>query len=296
MKKGTIYLIIILLLMAGAALFLYPAFSSYIAEQSQISAVADYDNLLQQMQEEKLAEEWEKAQEYNESLMGEPVHDPFLEGSGKALPQNYLDILHISDTMGTIEIPKIFVNLSIYHGTDARTLDKGVGHMRQTALPIGGEGTHAVLTGHTGLPNAKMFDNLTKLVIGDKFYIHVLGETLAYEVDQISTVLPEEVELLNPVDGEDHITLLTCTPYGVNTHRLLVRGVRVPYVEEEFYKQFALQEGMTLFEQLIVQAAIIGGAVLAVLVTMLILRLRRRKEAFAPLPYRQCRSGGREKT
>lgn len=263
-------------------MFLYPAFSSYVAEQNQISAVADYDELVRQMQEEKLDEEWNKAVQYNESLMGEPVHDPFLEGSGKALPQNYLDILHISDTMGTVEIPRISANLSIYHGTDAATLDKGVGHMRQTALPVGGEGTHAVLTGHTGLPNAKMFDGLTKLEIGDKFYIHVLGRTLAYEIDRIDTVLPEEIELLNPIDGEDHITLLTCTPYGVNTHRLLVRGVRVPYVEEEFYEQLAKQDEMTLFEQLIVQAAIIGAAILTVLVTVLILRARRRRKASAP--------------
>lgn len=283
MKKRTTYLLIILLLTAGAALFLYPAFSSYIAELNQISAVADYDETVKQMQEERLAEEWAKAREYNESLMGEPVHDPFLEGSGKALPQNYLDILHISDTMGTVEIPKIGVNLSIYHGTDAKTLDKGVGHMRQTALPIGGEGTHAVLTGHTGLPNAKMFDNLTKLTAGDKFYIHVLGETLAYEVDQISTVLPEEVELLNPIDGEDHITLLTCTPYGVNTHRLLVRGVRVEFSEEELLEQAAMQEGLSVFEELIVQAAIIGGVVIALIVTMLVLRTRRKRSACAPL-------------
>lgn len=283
MKKGTIYLLIFLLFAAGAAMFIYPALSSYVSEKNQISAVSDYDELVRQMQEEKLDEEWNKAVRYNESLMGEPVHDPFLEGSGKALPQNYLDILHISDTMGTVEIPKISVNLSIYHGTDAATLDKGIGHMRQTALPIGGEGTHAVLTGHTGLPNARMFDGLTKLEIGDKFYIHVLGRTMAYEVDRIDTVLPEEIELLNPIEGEDHITLLTCTPYGVNTHRLLVRGVRVPYVEEEFYEQLAKQEGMSLFEQLIINAAIIGAAILAVLVTVIILRVRRRKKVTVTL-------------
>lgn len=289
MKKRTVYLLIILLMTAGTALFLYPAFSSYIAEQNQISAVDDYDETVRALQEEKLAEEWRKAREYNETLMGEPVHDPFLEGSGKALPQNYLDILHISETMGTVEIPKISVKLPIYHGTDAKTLDKGVGHMRQTALPIGSDGTHAVLTGHTGLPNAKMFDNLTRLVLGDKFYIHVLGETLAYEVDQISTVLPEEVALLNPIEGEDHVTLLTCTPYGVNTHRLLVRGVRVEYSEEEFAGQAALKEGLSVRDELILQTALIAGVVLAILVTVLILRRRRRAQARAAL--RRRRSG-----
>lgn len=151
MKKGTVYVVILLLLFAGAALFLYPAVSSYLAQRHQIRAVAEYDASVQAAMQERLAEEWEKAQEYNESLAGEPVHDPFLEGSGMALPQNYREVLRVFDTMGAVEIPKIGVNLPIYHGTDAQTLEKGVGHLRQTALPIGGAGTHAVLTGHTGL-------------------------------------------------------------------------------------------------------------------------------------------------
>ncbi len=198
-----------------------------------------------------------------------------------ALPQNYLEVLRVFDTMGTIEIPKIAVNLPIYHGTDAQTLEKGVGHLRQTALPIGGAGSHAVLTGHTGLPNAKMFDGLSKLKIGDKFYVHVLGETLAYEVDAINVVKPEEVRLLNPISGEDHVTLLTCTPYGVNTHRLLVRGVRVPYVEEERIRQQEQQEGMTLLGQLILQTSIIGAVIAAVLIIMLISWSRSKKQEYA---------------
>lgn len=278
MKKGTVYVVILLLLFAGAALFLYPAVSSYLAQRHQIRAVAEYDASVQAAMQERLAEEWEKAQEYNESLAGEPVHDPFLEGSGMALPQNYREVLRVFDTMGAVEIPKIGVNLPIYHGTDAQTLEKGVGHLRQTALPIGGAGTHAVLTGHTGLPNAKMFDGLTRLEIGDKFYLHVLGETLAYEVDALNVVKPEEVKLLNPVPGEDHVTLLTCTPYGVNTHRLLVRGVRVPYVEEERVEQQEQQEGMTLLTQLILQASVIGAVIAAVLIVMLIFWRRSKKQ------------------
>ncbi|MCI8473601.1 MAG: class C sortase [Clostridiales bacterium] len=281
MKKGTVNFIIILLLLAGAALFLYPVFSSYLAELHQAEVVMEYDASVQEMQEEELAKEWKKAEEYNESLAGEPVRDPFLEGSGMALPQNYLEILRIFDTMGTVEIPKIGVSLPIYHGTDAETLEKGVGHLRQTALPIGGEGIHAVLTGHTGLPNAKMFDGLTKLEIGDKFYIHVLGETLAYEVDALNVVKPEEVELLDPVPGEDHVTLLTCTPYGVNTHRLLVRGIRVPYVEEERIQQQEQQEGLSLRQQLVLQVSIVGGAIAVVLMIMLIFGIRSKKQRSA---------------
>ncbi len=281
MKKGTVNFIIILLLLAGAALFLYPVFSSYLAELHQAEVVMEYDASVQEMQEEELAKEWKKAEEYNESLAGEPVRDPFLEGSGMALPQNYLEILRIFDTMGTVEIPKIGVSLPIYHGTDAETLEKGVGHLRQTALPIGGEGIHAVLTGHTGLPNAKMFDGLTKLEIGDKFYIHVLGETLVYEVDALNVVKPEEVELLDPVPGEDHVTLLTCTPYGVNTHRLLVRGVRIPYVEEERIQQQEQQEGLSLRQQLVLQVSIVGGAIAVVLMIMLIFGIRSKKQRSA---------------
>ena len=281
MKKGTVNFIIILLLLAGAALFLYPVFSSYLAELHQAEVVMEYDASVQEMQEEELAKEWKKAEEYNESLAGEPVRDPFLEGSGMALPQNYLEILRIFDTMGTVEIPKIGVSLPIYHGTDAETLEKGVGHLRQTALPIGGEGIHAVLTGHTGLPNAKMFDGLTKLEIGDKFYIHVLGETLVYEVDELNVVKPEEVELLDPVPGEDHVTLLTCTPYGVNTHRLLVRGVRIPYVEEERIQQQEQQEGLSLRQQLVLQVSIVGGAIAVVLMIMLIFGIRSKKQRSA---------------
>ena len=262
-------MIIIFLLISGAALFLYPVFSSYLAERHQARIIADYDESVQQMQAEKLAEEWKKAEEYNETLMGEPVHDPFLEGSGMALPENYLEVLHVMDSMGFIKIPKISVSLPIYHGTDRETLEKGIGHLRQTALPIGGEGNHAVLTGHTGLPNAKLFDGLTKLAVGDHFYIQILGKTIAYEVDSVNVVKPEEVELLNPIRGEDHVTLLTCTPYGVNSHRLLVRGIRIPYQEESLTGEQDQPEGMTLQQQLILQVLLAGSASAVILLVML---------------------------
>lgn len=272
------YTLTLLLLFAGAALLLYPAVSSYLAELNQIRAISEYDASVKEMQAEVLEAEWEKAEEYNQSLIGEPVHDPFLEGSGMALPENYLEILRVFDTMGTIEIPKISVNLPIYHGTDSQTLEKGVGHLRQTALPIGGEGTHAVLTGHTGLPNARLFDGLIKLEVGDKFYLHVLGQTLSYEVDEINIVRPEEISLLNPIPGEDHVTLLTCTPYGVNTHRLLIRGVRIPYSEEERQQQ-AGEKPTSLREQMILEIAAIGAVILVILTVMLILQNREKKHS-----------------
>jgi len=268
---------IIILLFAGAALFLYPTFAGYLAEKHQADVVVEYDSAVDQMQEQDLILEWQKAVEYNESLAGEPVRDPFLEGSGKALPQNYLEVLNIYDAMGSIEIPKIAVRLPIYHGTAPETLEKGIGHLRQTALPVGGDGTHAVLTGHTGLPNAKLFDGLSKLKIGDNFYIHVLGQTLVYSVDAINVVLPEDVALLDPVYGEDHVTLITCTPYGVNTHRLLVRGVRIPYDGHEKTDTQEQQEVMSMRQTLVLQASIMGIVIVTVFSVMVVISIKAKR-------------------
>ena len=191
-----------------------------------------YEQTVAAQDDALLAEEWAKAEEYNENLAGDPVHDPFVPGSGYALPDNYLDVLNIDGVMGRITIPKIGVDLPIYHGTDAETLEKGVGHIESTSLPIGGEYRHAVLTGHRGLPSAELFTRLDELEPGDQFYLHVLDATLAYQVDQILTVEPQELETLVAEPGQDYVTLVTCTPYGINTHRMLVRGARIPYVPE----------------------------------------------------------------
>lgn len=223
----------LLLLLGGAAVFLYPAVSNYLAEKNHTRVIQTYQETVGGLSDEELSEEWAKAEEYNENLAGDPVHDPFIPGSGYALPDNYLDVLNIDGVMGYIEIPKIDVSLPVYHGTAEETLEKGVGHMESTTLPIGGTDRHAVLTGHRGLPSAELFTNLDLLEIGDHFYINVLGETLAYEVDSIEVVEPDELGLLTVEPGRDLVTLITCTPYGVNTHRLLVRGTRTEYVPEE---------------------------------------------------------------
>ncbi|MGN0984526.1 MAG: class C sortase [Gemmiger sp.] len=244
-------LLILLLLVMGAGIFLYPSVSTCLAEQVQMTAVADYDAAVDTLTQQEYAAQWRLAREYNETLMGEPVHDPFLLGSGMALPQNYLETLNVNGVMGTVRIPKISVELPIYHGTDAQTLEKGVGHIRQTALPIGGSGVHAVLTGHSGLPSARLFDDLNKLETGDLFFIDVLGEVHAYQVDDIQVVLPGEVEALNPVAGRDLVTLITCTPYGINTHRLLVRGTRVEYQPQEEQRQQEQASGRLSSRQLL---------------------------------------------
>ena len=240
-KADKILLVIsLILILGGCCIFLYPNVSNYFAEKNQVEAIREYDKLIVQIDEESLANEWAKAQTYNENLSGEPVHDPFVEGSGYALPENYKEVLNLSEDgiMAYIEIPKISVYLPIYHGTSNEVLEKGVGHIQSTSVPIGGESTHSVLTGHTGLPSAELFTRLDELVVGDIFYIHVLDEVLTYKVYETKVILPDKIDELQISSGNDFITLVTCTPYGVNTHRLLVKAERTEYeaVQEPSYE------------------------------------------------------------
>lgn len=233
-KTNPLLLLAPLLIFAvGAGIFLYPAISNFLAERGQQDTIRTYHAKVQTMNQEEIDAAWEEAQIYNENLAGDPVHDPFVMGSGYVLPDNYEDVLNIEGdgVMGEIEIPKIDVDLPIYHGTSEEVLEKGAGHLEMTALPIGGKNRHPVISAHRGLPSAELFTRLDEMEIRDEFYIHVLDETLAYEVDQIEVIEPEELSLLQPEEDKDLVTLLTCTPYAVNTHRLLVRGTRVPYEE-----------------------------------------------------------------
>lgn len=232
MKSEKILLIIaIIFIIVGTGIFLYPSISNYFAEKNHVEAIRNYDKIVVGIGEDSLKEEKEKAQTYNENLSGDPVHDPFVFGSGYALPENYKEVLNLSEDgiMGYIQIPKISVDLPIYHGTSEEVLEKGVGHIQNTSVPIGGNSTHSVLTGHTGLPNAELFTRLDELVVGDIFYIHVLNEILTYKVYEIKVVLPDNIDELRITSGEDLVTLVTCTPYGVNSHRLLVKAERVEY-------------------------------------------------------------------
>lgn len=224
-----------LLVIAGLCVFCYPVVSNMLEERNHTEAINRYDEDMMSKTQAEISAEKQKATEYNENLAGDPVHDPFVPGSGYALPDNYTEVLNTGGdgVMGYIEIPKISVKLPIYHGTSEETLQKGVGHIESTALPIGGKGNHPVLTGHTGLPTAELFTNLVTLSVGDEFYIHVLDETLAYRVCEINVVEPSELEKLQAEDGRDLVTLVTCTPYGVNSHRLLVKGERTEYNPEK---------------------------------------------------------------
>ena len=176
--------------------------------------------------------------------------------------------------MGSIEIPKIKARLAIYHGLSKTVLEKGVGHVEGTSLPIGGKSTHAVLAAHRGLPNAKLFTDLDQMEKGDIFILHILGKHLAYRVDQIKTVLPDETSDLDIIEGEDHVTLITCTPYGVNTHRLLVRGVRTKYVVEDTKNDETIPQKLAVVDPKRVLAG--GAAVLVVLILLIYLIVRHR--------------------
>lgn len=227
MKRNIIFGCIFVL---GLGIFLYPTISNWFATQTHYSQVSSYDAKVKALQKSELERREREAKEYNERVQGstQTFADPFAE-KDKIGGKSYADALSIGDVMGYVEIPKIKVKLPIYQGTSEEVLSRGVGHLDKSSLPVGGKGTHTVLTGHRGLPSALLFTDLDKIKESDVFYIHSLGKVLAYQVDQIKVVLPSETEDLLIVNDQDYATLLTCTPYGVNTHRLLVRGHRIPY-------------------------------------------------------------------
>ena len=234
MKQKIINIVLILFFLAGLSITLYPVVSDWYISHHQGQVVDNYDKKAAEMSQKEINDALEKAREYNRELLGNVVlTDPFDPDAVKKQNEDYDNLLNIAGdgVMGSVEIPSIDVYLPIYHGTDSESLEKGAGHLENSSLPVGGKGTHSIISAHTGLPSAKMFDNLTEVKAGDVFYIHVLNRTLAYEVDQILTVLPQDTEELSIVSGEDYATLVTCTPFAINTHRLLVRGHRIPYEE-----------------------------------------------------------------
>ncbi|MFV0362495.1 MAG: class C sortase [Suipraeoptans sp.] len=233
-KTSVSVLVIIIIFLLGMLLLLYPAVSNYVAEINVSNKSTEYANTMTELSDEEIEEEWQKAIDYNNSLKGNPVKDPFVEGSGVALPSNYTSVLGFDDgVMGYISIPEINVYIPIRHGTSDEVLEEGAGHIFQTSFPVGGEGNHSVITAHTGYPRATLFNRLTELIEGDKFVIYILDKKATYEVDHIEVIEPDDIDQLVAVKGKDYITLVTCTPYGVNSHRLLVRGTRIPNEDDE---------------------------------------------------------------
>ena len=226
----------IMIVLFGFALLSYPFISNFIFEKSAGSMIKSYEKQAKTYDQKQKDKALKEAKEYNQDLTRSAVQltDPFkAKSNGETMSYNNILNLDQTGVMGYLEIPCISVNLPIYHGTDAEILERGVGHLAASSLPIGGKSTHSVLTGHTGLSSAKLFTDLTEMKKGDLFFINVLGQTLAYKVDQISVVRPEDTRKLQIVDGKDYVTLVTCTPYGINNRRLLVRGARTKYVKNQ---------------------------------------------------------------
>lgn len=224
-KLKTIFAI--LMFATGVGIAAYPIVSNILYERNATQVVESYDDAVEEMDQEEIDAAKEAARKYNEQLKSAIVQDE--NGEGDQAGESYVDLSGVGESIGYITIPKIDLELPIYEGSSADVLQKGIGHMEQSSYPIGGEGTHSVLTGHRGLPDAELFTHLDRMEIGDRFYLHVLDEILAYRVDQIKVVEPNETGDLDIIPGKDYCTLVTCTPYSINTHRLLVRGVRTEY-------------------------------------------------------------------
>lgn len=257
-------LIIVLILAAGLGFMGYPVVSNWLCEYTASVEIADYNTIVEEADTEELDSMMKEAQDYNDILSGRA------QGRSKV---SYDDLLAVTEAIGYVEIPKLGIYLPIYHSIDDDILQKGIGHMPETSLPVGGASTHCVLSGHTGLPAAKLFTDLDQMEEGDKFYIHVLNKILAYEVDQIKVVLPEETDDIRIVEGKDYVTLLTCTPYGVNSHRLLVRGVRTGYEPETVAVQAPADtetKEVIPYQKLLWYVATAAGAVFLLIVLLIL--------------------------
>jgi len=272
MKKKSPTIILILVLLAGLSLLLYPTISDYINSLHQSRAISDYVEAVNNLDEDTYERLWNNAVDYNEKLF----HNYNRYTMTEEERADYEAQLNISGNgiMGYVDIPCINCTLPIYHGTDEAVLQIAAGHIDISSLPVGGESTHCVISGHRGLPSARLFTDLDKMTEGDLFMIRVLDETLTYEVDQIRIVLPNEISSLEITKGEDYCTLVTCTPYGVNTHRLLVRGHRVE--NQQLSKKAQVTADAMQIEPLLV-APVIGVMVLAVILIAYIIKSKIRK-------------------
>ena len=277
MKKIRVIFCVIIF-MTGLGIASYPFISNMVAQRHASQVVKDYETNVEEMDEEKIDAMKEAAKKYNEQLSNVVSVDD--ENENNEQGESYADLLNIGESLGYITIPKIDVNLPIYNGTSQDVLSKGVGHMEQSSYPLGGESTHCVLTGHRGLPSAVLFTDLDKLEIGDEFYLHVLDEILAYKVDQIKVVEPNESGDLEIIDGKDYCTLVTCTPYAINSHRLLVRGERTEYKgEQDKQTKNQMQTGALTKRIVDVWPWLLGAVLVAVLIeTGIFFSILKRKK------------------
>lgn len=280
MKRTILILLAAFVFLAALGITVYPLVSNYVNDRYASEVRTDYTRKVQELDDTEIQKAFAAAQAYNESLL--PLR--FSKEAVQTASEEYDRMLNLNDSgiMGYVEIPQIQVKLPIYHGTGEDILQKGVGHLTGSSLPIGGEGCHCVLTGHSGVAGNRLFSDLDQLQVGDVFYLYILDQTLAYQVTEINRVLPHETDLLAPVAGKDLCTLVTCYPYGVNSHRLLIRGTRIPYEDAVIIEeQAAANEApakSTWKEQYYAGLAIGGGtAVVAIVVGAIILLLRRKR-------------------
>lgn len=283
MKKKAGNLVIGIIFLAGLSLLLYPFVANQWNNYRQKQLISGYEQVVS---EKEAAEgidydaERKKAEDYNEALLPCVLPDSFALAESSGVDPVYMNTLNIAgdEMMGSVEIPKINIKIPIYHTTEEDVLNKGAGHLEGSSLPVGGANTHAVISAHRGLPSASLFTDLDQMKVGDHFLLHVLDETLCYEVDKISVVKPEDTSALAVEDGQDLVTLLTCTPYGVNTERLLVRGHRVPYVEEKVKEEKTVLSGSSLHTNYLLWV-FVGLSVTALFIFVLYLKetkLKRR--------------------
>jgi sortase A len=292
-KHKIVTVIVILLFVFGFGLLTYPTISNEWNTYVQSTLINNYETSLNEMTVDQYADEWAAARAFNEQIVENAIGtDAFganADGDAVApteefLNSEYYKVLNVNGDgiMGYLSIPKINLKLSIMHGTFDEYIQTAVGHMNGTALPIGGEGTHSVIVGHRGLPSAELFTNIDQLEVGDKFYIHVLDETLAYQVDMIYPMIEAEdiTSLQNAMkveEGKDYVTLFTCTPYGVNTHRLLVRGTRVEYLGEDEVPTGAAAVAETVKNYYLIMGIV--GFIAAVIIILIIRRIFKKKTA-----------------
>lgn len=279
--KSKILGILITLFFAGGYIILnYPVFGTLYNQVRGEKVLKSYDEAVQTIDEGKRQKYLKEAQDYNKMLIEDnpQLSDAFSQEEKKAdSAYNHVLNMEESGVMGALEIPKISVYLPIYHGTSQEVLERGVGHLEGTSIPIGGKDTHAVLTGHRGLPSAELFSNLDQLERNDKFYIHILGEILAYKVFNVETVRPEETGHLAIAKGQDRVTLVTCTPYGINTHRLLIHAKRIPYTDQN-----TNSEKSTLWKWLLKQRVFLVSTAVGLLLFSSFIRSRKKKKKKKP--------------
>lgn len=283
MKKKAGNLVICIIFLAGLSLLLYPFVANQWNNYRQKQLISGYEQVVSDKEAAEGIDydaERKKAEDYNEALLPCVLPDSFALAESSGVDPVYMNTLNIAgdEMMGSVEIPKINIKIPIYHTTEEEVLNKGAGHLEGSSLPVGGANTHAVISAHRGLPSASLFTDLDQMKVGDHFLIHVLNETLCYEVDKISVVKPEDTSALAVEDGQDLVTLLTCTPYGVNTERLLVRGHRVPYVEEEVKEEKTVLSGSSLHTNYLLWV-FVGLSVTALFIFVLYLKetkLKRR--------------------